>query len=87
MVMRTDCPDLTVHVDWHVKLGVKQNQTRFGLYIGAHKEPSHLVFHCLQMCVRIYLISEFTRLYPNAYLDEAIVSMDLPARSTDLNLI
>ena len=24
----------------------------------------HLDFHCLQMCVRIYLMSEFTRLYP-----------------------
>ena len=27
-------------------------------------EPSHLDLHCLQMCVRIYLMSEFTRLYP-----------------------
>ena len=27
-------------------------------------EPSHLDFHCLQTCVRIYLMSEFTRLYP-----------------------
>ena len=32
----------------------------------AHKELSHLDFHCLQMCVRIYLMSEFTRLYPKA---------------------
>ena len=24
----------------------------------AHKEPSHLDFHCLQTCVRIYLVSE-----------------------------
>ena len=30
----------------------------------AHQEPSHLDLHCLQMCVRIYLISEFTGLYP-----------------------
>ena len=30
----------------------------------AHKEPSHLDLHCLHMCVRIYLMSEFTRLYP-----------------------
>ena len=30
----------------------------------AHKEPSHLDLHCLQMCVRIYLMSEYTRLYP-----------------------
>ena len=30
-------------------------------------EPSHLDLHCLQMCVRIYLMSEFTRLYPNIY--------------------
>ena len=30
----------------------------------AHKEPSQLDFHCLQTCVRIYLMSEFTRLYP-----------------------
>ena len=29
-----------------------------------HKEPSHLDLHCLQMGVRIYLMSEFTRLYP-----------------------
>ena len=25
-----------------------------------HKEPSHLDLHCLQICVRIYLMSEFT---------------------------
>ena len=31
----------------------------------AHKETSHLDLHCLQMCVRIYPMSEFTRLYPN----------------------
>ena len=30
----------------------------------AHKEPSHLDFHCLQTCVRIYLVSEFIRPYP-----------------------
>ena len=30
----------------------------------AHKEPSHLDFHCLQTCVRIYLMSDFFRLYP-----------------------
>ena len=30
----------------------------------AHKEPSHLDFHCLQIRVRIYLMSEFTRHYP-----------------------
>ena len=30
----------------------------------AHKEPSHLDFHCLQMYVRIYLMSAVTRLYP-----------------------
>ena len=30
----------------------------------AHKEPSHLDFHCLQTYVRIYLMSEVTRLYP-----------------------
>ena len=30
----------------------------------AHKEPFHLDLHCLQMCVRIYLMSELTRLYP-----------------------
>ena len=29
----------------------------------AHKELSHLDLHCLQMCVRIYLMSEFTRLF------------------------
>ena len=29
----------------------------------AHKEPSHLDFHCLQTCVRIYQMSEFTRLF------------------------
>ena len=28
----------------------------------AHKEPSHLDKHYLQMCVRIYLMSESTRL-------------------------
>ena len=32
----------------------------------ADKEPSHLDLHCLQMCVRIYLMSEFTRLYPTS---------------------
>ena len=26
----------------------------------AHKELSHLDLHCLQMCVRVYLMSEFT---------------------------
>ena len=26
----------------------------------AHKEPSHLDLHCLQMRVQIYLVSEFT---------------------------
>ena len=26
--------------------------------------PSHLDLHCLQLCVRIYLMSEFTRFYP-----------------------
>ena len=30
----------------------------------ALKKPSHLDLHYLQMCVQIYLISEFTRLYP-----------------------
>ena len=30
----------------------------------AHKEPSHLDFHCLQMCVRIYLVPEVSWLYP-----------------------
>ena len=30
----------------------------------AQKKSSHLDLHCLQMCVRIYLVSEFTRLYP-----------------------
>ena len=30
----------------------------------AHKEPSHLDLHCLQVCVRIYLMSDVTRLYP-----------------------
>ena len=29
----------------------------------AHKEPSHLDFHCLQMHVRIYLMSEVTYFY------------------------
>ena len=28
-----------------------------------HNEPSHLDFHCLQMFVQIYLMSEVTRLY------------------------
>ena len=28
-------------------------------------EPSHLDFHCLQMYVRIYVMSEVTCLYPN----------------------
>ena len=31
----------------------------------AHKEPSHLDFQCLQMDVRICLMSEATRLCPN----------------------
>ena len=30
-------------------------------------EPFHLDFHCLQMYVRIYLVSEFTRLYPYSF--------------------
>ena len=33
----------------------------------AHKETSHLELHCLQMCVRVYLMSEFTRLYPRVF--------------------
>ena len=32
----------------------------------AHKEPSHLNLHCLQMGVRFYLMSGCTRLYPTA---------------------
>ena len=31
------------------------------------RRPSHLDFHCLQMYVRIYLVSEVTRLYPITY--------------------
>ena len=29
----------------------------------AHKVPSHLEFYCLQMYVRIYLMSEVTWIY------------------------
>ena len=36
----------------------------------AHKEPSHRDLHSLQMCVRVYLMSEFTRLYPISLLTE-----------------
>ena len=32
----------------------------------AHKEPSHPDFQCLQMYVRIYLMSEDIRLYPTS---------------------
>ena len=33
----------------------------------AHKELSRLHLLCLQMCARIYLMSEFTRLYPEVF--------------------
>ena len=35
----------------------------------AYKEPYRLDFHCLQMYVRIYMMSEFTRLYPTIILN------------------
>ena len=38
----------------------------------AQKEQSHLDLHCLQMCVRIYLMSKFTRLYPKAHNNNGI---------------
>ena len=48
----------------------------------AHKEPSHLDLHFLQMCVRIYLMPEFTRIYPNdihvaTKENETIVSLEV----------
>ena len=42
----------------------------------AHMEPSYLDFHCLQMSVRTYLMSEFTRLYPTC-TRKAQTNMDL----------
>ena len=41
----------------------------------AHKEPSHLDFHYLQMYVRIYPMSEITWLYPILLL-ESIFSIE-----------
>ena len=38
------------------------------------REPSHLDFHCLQMCVQIYLASKFYRLYPSSYLNPYMLS-------------
>ena len=52
-------------------IGIKNKltkQTVKNLDETAHKEPSHLGLHCLQMCVRIYLMYEFTRLYPSIQL-------------------
>ena len=50
-------------------MGIKNKLTKQAVKIhpdqAAHKEPSYLALHCLQMCVRIYLMSEYTRLYPN----------------------
>ena len=40
----------------------------------AHKEPSHLDLHCLQMCGRMYLMSESTRLYPTFGHPKYVVS-------------
>ena len=48
-------------------IGIKNKLTKQTVKIldeTAHKEPSHLGLRCLQMCVRIYLMSEFTRFYP-----------------------
>ena len=41
----------------------------------AHKESSHLNLHCLQICVQIYMMSEFTRLYPSKIEPVALKSM------------
>ena len=48
-----------------VKSGIFGQTAKFGQR--PRKEPSHLDLHCLQVCVRTYLMSEFTRLYPNAH--------------------
>ena len=48
-------------------IGIKNRLTKQTVKIlndTAHKEPSHLDLHCLQMCVRIYLMSKFSQLYP-----------------------
>ena len=41
-------------------------------------------FHCLQMCVRIYLINEFTRLYANQSTgkDQTVIDNFLKATET-----
>ena len=38
------------------------HEIKSGIFGQTHKAPSHLDFHCLKMCVRIYLMSKFTRL-------------------------
>ena len=57
------------HCLFHISnIGIKNKLTKQTVKIlpdeKAHKEPSHLDLHCLQMCVRVYLMCEFTRLYP-----------------------
>ena len=50
-------------------IGIKNKLTKQTVEILMRREPSHLDLHCLQMCVRIYLMSEFTRLYPSGIRD------------------
>ena len=46
-------------------IGIKNKLTKQTVKILMRRqEPSRLIFHCLQMYVRVYLMSEVTRLYP-----------------------
>ena len=50
-----------------IKFGIKNKLTKKTVKILMRRlisEPSHLDLHCLQVCFRIYLMSEFIRLYP-----------------------
>ena len=48
-------------------IGMKNKLTKQTVKLLMRRQPSHLEFHCLQMCVRIYLMSELTELYPNTF--------------------
>ena len=52
-------PSCLFHIS---NIGIKNKLTKQTVKI-LMRRPYHLDFYCLQMCVRIYLMSEFTRLY------------------------
>ena len=56
----------------------------------AHKEPSRLDFHCLQMYVRIYLMSKVNRLYQKQMfklMDKKLVTILRPIFSLSRYMI